>query len=346
MKKLTSIRGEITCHCTGSFNFDSDNMFWDNVNLYGYKGTKANNYKSAKKKHLIDNGQHKFLPKISSNCYKKILFKDIMEVQKPELAIFPRMLYNHITTPLSIVRGYLYTNETNSCFGDNSLNKKGITISDLVANIEPLDSVHYELCTKSGFKKNSKKDSQDDAKSDTSLFYVEQYPSADYTAVMVMNMMDFQFLSCDDKTNRKSFGFINSDYKDLYFKSLKRNFKLDEVPEIKPYFLISNSCGMESCEEGIFLNDNMLNTIIKNLISSIINMPSYGQSNNVLSFKSLKLHMYYDDGTEDVIDNVSNEWLENQKFEIHKYFDEVSEDVLKERANALEMYDNSKKRKK
>jgi hypothetical protein len=31
--------------------------------------------------------------------------------------------------------------------------------------------------------------------------------------------------------------------------------------------------------------------------------------------------MYYDDGTEDVIDNVSNEWLENQNFEIHKYFD-------------------------
>ena len=278
----------------------------------------------------------------------------------PEAVMSPRFLYNLITNPSVIARGYMFTTDKASFFQSKCLNlKSGVVISPVVADMAPTQTLNIVPNTRSGFKKIQNEEAVDidddddrrDAK-DTSLRFTELVPEMDYTASFGISMRDLEFISCSDVRNQRAIGFSSdenkaNELKDMYFKALKRNFGVENAPtDIKPYYLISNAAKDSTCEEGYVLTDELRVSLAKRVLTEMIeslDMQTRPSAGTMLWMKNMDMELFYDDGTSEVINNVTKETIANISFSPKSYYALADEEYLKEREADIKATLNQKK---
>ena len=212
--------------------------------------TEKNNVTFCKKNfYLNEEGKLDWKVKIASNCLFNHLFKDDILSQNPSIQKSNNILYNFISSPINILRGYVFANAN-----ANTIKKKSpICITDAEQISNNISSI--EVMTKSGCKTN------EETKSDT-FFFKENVGQIEYASSGMIDLTELQFLSCSEQFDR--FGFT-PDLINLFNKFFNLHIKklnLEEQKlEIKKYIKKGNINRIS--EEGIVFNQEIVIAFVK-----------------------------------------------------------------------------------
>lgn len=343
LNNIKSITGKVTFNGIGSINNDSN--FQKNAlselgfKINGAKGSFYDNVTYHKKEFFVENGETKFRYKVSHDCIRYAMFDEEMPYYNGGLALLPQVLFNSITSPVMIARGYMYTEGMLA-------KKKGIfCISDAVSK-DARDKVIVETCSRAGNRGGRKTIEKTDeegnteisVKGATSLFARENVGEHEYESTIGIDLTELQFIPLDDFYGRNAApAEINKkEYMDLYLSCLKRNFATGEEIEKKPYYLKTSIMGEECAEEGVLLTQKMANkvvhTILNKLIKTKIERPSQG---GFFNFKKAELTINFADGSEEAITITSDKDFNDIFFGYEQVYFEADEERIKKRDSEI-----------
>lgn len=335
--QIKSITGKVTFNGKGSINNDSNNqkdvLYKLGFKIHGADSDFNENVTYHKKEFFKENGENKFRYKVSHDCIRHAMFDKDMPYYNGGLILLPQVLFNSITSPTMIARGYMYTEGT-------SIKKKGIfTISDALSK-DSIDTVIVETCSRAGNRGGKKTiettdsdgNTETETKGATSLFARENVGEHEYEATIGIDFTELQFISLDDFYNRQAAEIDNKEYLDLYLSCMKRNFSTGEKVEKKPYYLKTSIMGEECAEEGVLLTQKMGNkvvhTILDNLVNTKIERPSLG---GIFNFKEMHLTINFFDGTSEDLTVKSIEDLNDIFFGYEQVYFEADEERIQKR---------------
>ena len=341
---IKSITGKVTFNGTGSINNDSN--YQKNV-LYnlGFKINGADkdfndNVTYHKKEFFKENGENKFRYKVSHDCIRHAMFNEEMPYYNNGLIYLPHVLYNGITSPTMIARGYMFTEKKIKL---NLKKKSAFCISDALSK-DVCDTIVVETCSRAGnpgkkqvietIDKNG--NTKITTKGATSLFVRENVGEHEYEATFGIDLTELQFIPLDDFYGRKSANIDTKESIDLYISCMKRNFETSEEIEIKPYYLKTSIMGEECAEEGILLTEEMVNkvihTILNKLIKTKIERPSLG---GFFNFKGIELTINFADGSEKTITVTSENDINGIFFGYEQVYFEADDEKIKKRDSEI-----------
>lgn len=256
MKNVKTILLKVELKGNGIVNFDSGDQkyLWNkNASDNGQEKSLYDNVSFAKKRWYKENGKttHKII--ISSNCLRHNIFSDDVLFQSPNIMNNKNLLYSMIGSPGSLLRGYLFTQKDVTSIHRSSV----LNITDAQQTNEAISSI--ETFARSGEKVS------DENKSDTSFFKKESIGDITYEALGSIDLMQLQFISCDEIFDRLAF---NPDDFEEYKKSMVTRF-----PDFNPtlgFYQIKNSV-IELPEYGIKLSKENTVSLTKELLTRILN---------------------------------------------------------------------------
>lgn len=325
----------------GIVNMDSNEQkFIFNGTDSHLKSFHRNTSYSKKNFYRDEEGNLTYKIKISSDCLKNAMFKNDVISQSPKITHEDAVLYSYIASPMSLIRGYMFANKTETLKRSGAFN---ICDAEQTCN-----SVSYmETFSKSGEKITNDVDSD---KSDNSFYKKETIGNISYSTIGSIDLMGLQFVSADQVFDRYS---LNPDKFSIYKSFLK--LRLNNFNSELGYYGIKNTV-LDIPEFGFKLSDENVIELVKETLKRmlLINIKRKGAFANV---SSLKIKLVYDP----LVDTMSSKdnWIEiktqedidNLSFEVEDFYTEVNtENAKKLRADIEKAFKEeqlkSKKEKK
>jgi hypothetical protein len=254
MRKAKNILFRMKLKGNGIVNFDSSDQ------KFMYNGTNLNNMKTmhdntsyAKKKFYRDGEKTLYKISISSDCIRHDVFKEDVLFQSPNVINNEHLLYSFIASPASIIRGYLFANEK------ETLKRKGaLCITDAEQTNNAVSTI--ETFSRSGLKNT------DTEKTDNSFYKKEVVGDIEYAAIGNIDLMQLQFISCDQIFDRFSF---NPDMYNIYKQFLKT--KMPSFDSELGYYQIKGSV-VELSEYGFKLNNDNVQILVRELFERLLKL--------------------------------------------------------------------------
>lgn len=256
-KSVKSILFKVEMSGSGIVNFDSNDQKYIHSNTqFGIKNDSSFKNASYAKKHFYRDSEGKITYKIaiSSDCLRHDIFKDDVFCQSPNIANNQALLYSYIASPAMLLRGYLFADKKGTF-----KRKSPITITDAeqTCNAQSFIDTHS-----SSAKKN---DDTERTESDNTFFKKENVGAIKYATQGVIDLMQLQFVSCDQKFDRFAF---NPDVFEVYKKFMvSRLPKFDSKLE---YYNINGSVS-DVPELGLLINDACVIEMVRGFFDRLKN---------------------------------------------------------------------------
>lgn len=241
MKTVKSILFTVELSGKGVVNFDSNDQkyMYNGTNLKSTMGTMHDNVSYAKKHFYKDaDGKLSYKLSISSDCLRHDIFKQDVMCQSPNIANNDALLYSYMASPAMMLRGYLFADKSATY-----KRKSAVTITDAEQTCNAV--THIDVHSSSA-KKNADTDKET---SDNTFFYKENIGDISYKSRGVLDIMQLQFVSADQKFDRFAF---NPDAIDVYRKFMSS--RLPMFDSELAYYNINGSVS-DVPELGLLFND-------------------------------------------------------------------------------------------
>jgi hypothetical protein len=295
MEKVKCVLFKMELKGRGIVNNDSnDQKFIYNQIPKGEEGShlKAfhNNVMYGKKAFSTEDGKLKWKLKISTDCLMRTMFQEFMISTNPNIMHSDYVLYSYLAHPAVLLKGHANFNKTETIARSSS-----ITICDAIQTSNAVSAL--EVCSRSGEKKTN--DGTDDT-ADNTYFSKENVGDIEYATEGVIDLMNLQFISCDNVFGRYSF---NPDKYIIFKEFLKRS--LPNFNNDLGYYQPKNSA-INIPEYGILLSDENVSFLIKYAIKRLLGI-NVRRRNAFAKVSVLKIKLVYDPIT-DTMDN-ENGWI-------------------------------------
>lgn len=338
-KKVNSIQFELTLNGKGCVNFDSSEQldFLTSVGIvkYGeksfYNGGKplSNVLFSKKNFRKTEDGKTEYHVKVSSECLRNAIFKNGMPAQSPTIMGLPGVLYRAIAHPVSLLRGYMYTE-----YGNSAIRRKSpIYISDAEEIGAWRTSIATDFHSRSGEKEMSKGKDADDAK-DNTIYKIENVGEITYKCNGAIDFQELAFISADPIYDRMAVNVDGGINEEIYINALKENFPA-ATPEFKYYYLKNSYTEDEWAERGILLDNETVNQLIKYVLKNIMNI-SIVRRNAYLKADKLTLKVFTNEGVETIDVNLEN--IDTLSFDFQTNYLEADFEKIKANKEQIEKF--------
>jgi hypothetical protein len=330
MKKVKNIFFRLNIEGNGIINFDSSEQrfMYNGTNLTNMK-TNHKNTMYAKKRFYQDGENLTYKLSISSDCLRHHIFERDNPTQSPNIIDNEALLYSFIASPAALLRGYLFADDK------ETLKRKGplsITNAEQTCN-----AVSYiETFSRSG-KKN--KDSEE---TDNTFFKKEVVGKIKYSADGFIDLMQLQFVSCDQVFDRFSF---NPDMFGIYKQFMKMKFPTFNSE--LGYFQ-NNDSDVEIPEYGFKVSNQDVVILVRGLFERILSL-DIRKSTAFAKTASLEYKLVYDpiDDTMDSEDGwvkISNRKdIEAINFEVEDFYTAEDLETAKAKRVMIEEEHEAKK---
>lgn len=313
----------------GIVNYDnSDQSYTHEAYKTVFKGNRNSNVNYSKK-HFYKDEEGKVLWKIivSSNCLRHNIFIKDAFSQSPAILKDDIILYNYLSSPANIMRGYVFVNVR----GSTVKRKSAIMISDAEQICNSISTI--EQFAKTGIKGSGKIDSGGDKiKSDT-FYSKETIGDIEYCGNGIIDLMQLQFTSCSQDFDRFEFNPDNIELYRTILNTYLQKAGIEDALEIKNY-LIANSTVLLS-EEGILFSNDIVNYFVREFFERMLKLNI--RKNNAYAILSELEYKLVEDVIVDTFNSDDN-WvslnnmgdIKNISFEMEKFYIESSdEDVIR-----------------
>lgn len=313
-KKVKNILFKLDIQGNGVVNYDSNDQkyLWNkNTEKAGVEFVKYDNVSFAKKRWYKNGDAVEKKIIISSNCLRHYIFKNELEVYSPETAIDDHLLISMIASPALISRGYMSLTK-----GETSV-KRSTSL-----NITDAEQTNGAISTLDTFSRSGAK-TQDESKSDNTFFKKETVGNIEYTTKGNIDLMNLQFISCDEVFDRMAF---DPDFFEEYSQIL-RGYLPDFSSSLKYYK--SNTSVIDIPEYGILLSPQNIQFLVKDLLKRMLRF-SIRKASAYAETTSLKIKLVYD-VVEDKINNnegwteVTEDVINNLEFDPEIFYTERDE---------------------
>jgi hypothetical protein len=281
MQKAKNLLFRLKLRGNGIVNYDSsEQRFMFNGTDLNHMKTMHNNTSYAKKKFYKEGDSTTYKISISSDCLRHELFSEDVKFQSPNIINQEHLLYSFIASPASLLRGYLFadTKET--------LKRKGpLTITNAEQTCNAIS--HIETFSRSGLKIEKGEDSGKDTKSDNSFFKKEVVGNIEYQSLGTIDLMQLQFVSCDQVFDRYSF---NPDMFNIYKTFLKTKFP--SFDSELGYYQINGS-SIEIPEYGFKLNNDNVLSLVRLMMAKLLTL-NVRRKNAFVETAELEYKVVYD----------------------------------------------------
>jgi hypothetical protein len=293
MKKIKNLIIKMDLVGNGVVNMDSNDQKWV------FSGEEKSNFKTrhdnvsyAKKNFYRDSdGVLKHKLKISSDCMKHEMYKTDIINQSPNIAHHDALLYSYIASPMSITRGYMFANKS------ETIKRKGcLTLCDAeqTCNAESF----IETFSRSGEKITNNGETE---KADNSFYKKETIGNISYNTIGNIDLMALQFVSCDQVYDRYCF---NPDKFPIY-----KQFLQSKLPnfnsELGYYKLVGSS--FDISEFGFKLTNENVLFLVKQTLKKLLGL-SINRKGGFAKASSIKIKLV-ENPLNDTFNNEEN-WIE------------------------------------
>ncbi|MFW6272243.1 MAG: hypothetical protein ACOC2U_00470 [bacterium] len=325
----------------GIVNYDSNDQKYvlKNTHLRNVGGHSNVSY-AKKNLYIDDDGNTTYKVKISSDALKNNMFRHDVIAQTPNIAHHDALLYSYIASPLSLVRGYLFANKS------ETVKRKGaITMSSAEQTCNAMSKI--EVFSRSGEKQTN--DGSSD-KSDNSFYSKETIGDVKYQSMGNIDLMSLQFVSCDSIFDRYSF---NPDKYHLYKQFLAQ--KLPGFDSDLGYYQLKNT-SIDIPEYGVLLSEENVVTLIKDALKKIFNI-NIKKKDAFAKVETLKIKLV-NNPTEDTFSNedgwmeiTSEEDIDNLDFDPYMFYEITDTEDAKNKRQEIKdemkrILDEEKKKEK
>ena len=270
-KKVRSIAFKVRLQGAGGVNYDDTqlqkyhynrlagmagiNTQYDNCNLH-----KGNYYavEGLDKEGKVTTEIMKKL-KISAQCLRANIFKNVQPVYKSDIHMDERFI-KFISSKSAVLKGYMFPSTA-----QGSLKRKSpFTIIDAEQISATISSINV------GTSRDSSKVIDEDGnettkKTETTLYYREQFGEITYEASGIIDLAELAFISFDDRYLRKA---CSSDYIEQYQKYIDDATGYKE--SARGYFEKAMA-DIRSMELGLLLSNNQVVELVRYIFTLILN---------------------------------------------------------------------------
>lgn len=283
MKKVKSILFRMNLEGKGVVNFDSNDQKYMWNQLKNKERSAHDNVSFAKKNWYLKNGELTYKLKISSDCLRHEIFREDFQFQSPNVANSPELLLAAISSPASILRGYMFAEK------DCTIKKRScFTISDAEQTNDSVSSL--ETFSRSGKKIT------DENLADNSFFKKETVGEMQYNCEGFVDLRELQFISLDQIFDRLA---INPDHYSIY-KSLLET-KIPGFNAEPKYYQLKKS-EVRIPEFGILFSKEEIVALTKELLMRIFKINIF-KSKSFAKIAKLEYKLVYDSTVDTFYDN-------------------------------------------
>ena len=291
-KQVKNILLKVEMVGNGVVNYDSSSQsyFWnENTAKTGQEIITDKNVKFAKKRwYKKEDGKTDYKLIISGGCLRHNIYGDDAQFQSPNIINSDHLLISMIASPAMLTRGYMFAKKELTI-----KRKSALCITDAEQTNDAMSTI--ETCNVAGGKL------KDDNKADITYFKKESVGNITYEASGNIDMMQLQFVSCDELFDRMS---LKPDLFDFYTQVLKT--RLPNFNSKLGYYQIANSV-VELPEYGFMLNNADTLELTKDLLHKILKT-DIRTATAFARVSSIKIKLV-EDVFEDLIDDEEG-WIE------------------------------------
>lgn len=325
MKKIVNLLFEMDLDGQGIVNYDSvDQKYIHNsakTHLSGYH----ENITYAKKNFYTDpNGKTSWKIKISSDCLRKNLFKDVIVAQTQNTQINDFVNYSDLFSVPKMLKGWLPFGHKDQIKRSSSLN---ITDAEQTNNVISI----LETFSKSGEKTEKNPDLD---QSDNTFYKKETVGHITYKTRGNFDLMNLQFFSADQLFDRYSFNPDKFHLVQMFLSKRLPNFDSE-----LGYYQIKNS-SVKLAERGFVLSNDNVVFLIKEGLKRLFNLNiskriSYAKrsSMRVKLVEDPFTHTYKDKDNWIEISSIQD--IDNLQFEVVSFYESVSPDDAKKQNEGI-----------
>lgn len=275
MKKVKGILFNFELVGNDIVNFDSKDQRFQWNQLVGKQHCNYDNVNFAKKNWYIDdNGKLTYKIKISSDCLRNAIFKGDFQCQSPNIADNELIFLNFLSSPASILRGYMLTTKKYPY-----KKKSPVTITEAEQTCGAVSNI--EIGSTSGLK------IADENKSDITLYYHESVGNIKYSGTGAIDLKELQFLSMDQVFDRMA---LNSDLFGDYSNFLKT--KLSSFNSTPKYYYIDGT-SVKIPELGVVFSDEDVVSLVKEFFKRLLSL-NISRRSSYVKISGLKIKFIYD----------------------------------------------------
>jgi hypothetical protein len=335
MKKVKNILFKMEIKGVGIVNYDGSEQRWviKDTSLNHMKSI-HNNVSYAKKRFYGTLEDTKFKLVISSDCLRHEMFKKDVPFHTPNVISNETILTSLIASPALLTRGYMLVSE------ETSYKRKSPLIITYAEQTN--DSISYLENFSSSASKNTDKTKET---ADSTFFKKEVVGDVVYETNGFIDLMNLQFVSCDQIFDRLSF---NSDLFDIYKKFLQT--RIPSFDSELGYYQIKDSM-IEIGEYGFKLSNDILVILVKDLFKRMISM-NIQRKDAYAKTANLQYKLVYD-VIEDTMESedgwvtIKNESDINEiSFDSEEFYVPVDAEKEKEKRELFQLIYDRKKEKK
>jgi hypothetical protein len=284
-QKVKNILFKMKIKGNGIVNYDSSEQKWMiNRTSLSHMKTRHDNTSFAKKRFYGTPEETTYKIVISSDCLRHEIFGADAPFHSPNVMNQESLLTAFIASPASLLRGYMFAGK------DVTYKRKSPFI--ITAAEQTNDAISYIETFASSAPKNSDKDKET---ADNSFYKKEVIGEIEYEATGFIDLMNLQFVSCDQVFDRYSF---NPDLFNVY-----KQFMQSRMPAFDAelgYYQIDGSI-VEIPEYGFKISNDNVNELVRSLFERMVKM-SIRRKDAYAQTSELQYKLVYD-VIEDTIDS-------------------------------------------
>lgn len=301
--KIKALGFEVEFNGNGCVNWDSNDqkVYLQAMGLIPSKNKDdiKDNVKFAKKSFVKTDNGIEFVYKVSNDAIRHSMWQDKMPFSNQNHAQIPYVYYSMLGRPCMLERGYMFAKDSTS----ESFKKKScVCLSDAVEISScPNSKVSLEVHSRAGSKDN------------ISLFYEENVGNLNYKSVGCIDLTELQFISMDDKYDRRAVSDDNVANFDIYTKALTLNLPFfNEKPSY--YYMENSYLEDEWAEKGILLSHDSVDWMVKDILARILKVNIW-RSGAYFKTTSVKI-LYTDENGVNFEDVITLDTLKDYYFDV------------------------------
>jgi len=254
--KIKNILFKMKIKGNGIVNYDGPEQKWMiHQTSLSHMKTLKNNTNYAKKTFYGTPEDTRYKIVISSDCLRHEIFNSDVPFYTPNVIYEDTLLTAFIASPTALLRGYLLNTK------ESSYKRKSPFI--IIAAEQTNDSISYiETFSSSG----AKNDDKDKETADNTYYKKEVIGNIEYETCGFIDLMNLQFISCDQVFDRYSF---NPDLFNVYRKFIQN--RMPSFDSELGYYQIDGSI-VEIPEYGFKLSNNDINILVRYLFERMMKM--------------------------------------------------------------------------
>lgn len=263
--------------------------------------------------------------KISSDCLSHSIFGTEAVPYSSKVTLDPVLLYSYYFSAPLLVKGWMNATK------QEQLKRKGaLSLNDA----EQTNNAHsyWEFFSRAGEK--LEKD-EETGKSNPDIHQKETIGDVTYSTTGLIDLMQLQFITCDQGTDRYSFNPDRFELVKTYLKKRLPNFDSE-----LGYYMIKNTYN-EIPEHGFLLSEENVVFLVKETLKRMLTIDirrrnSFAKTSG-LRIKLVQNPLIHTDASEDNwIELKTIEDIDNLDFGIQYFYDLVNPDEVEERRKLIE----------